>query len=142
MSNLNEKYCSCLYYSASALSRNMTRLADEAFRTTGLAPSYGFILMTINDEPGLNAKDISQIMQLEPSTVTRLLEKLESKNYLERKKVGRNIEVYPLQASLKLNSKLKKAWAKLFNEYNSILGEKKAKKLTDKIHDANKSLSK
>jgi hypothetical protein len=30
-------YCGCLFYSVNALSRIMTRMADEAFATTGLS---------------------------------------------------------------------------------------------------------
>ena len=78
-----ERYCGCLYYSANALSRMMTKMADEAFAKTGLAPSYAFMLMSINHKPGIHPKELSEHMQLTPSTVTRLLEKLEAKNLLD-----------------------------------------------------------
>ena len=77
-------YCNCLYYSANALSRLMTRMADEEFALAGVSSSYAFLLMTVNGQPGIQPKEISQKMQLTPSTVTRLVEKMEARALLER----------------------------------------------------------
>ena len=66
-------YCNCLYYSANALSRLMTRMADEEFALAGVSSSYAFLLMTVNGQPGIQPKEISQKRQLTPSTVTRFL---------------------------------------------------------------------
>ena len=35
----------CLFFSVKKLDRLLNKLADEAFRKTGLAPTYGFILL-------------------------------------------------------------------------------------------------
>ena len=77
MEKTKSKYCGCLYYSVNALSRVMTKIADEEFGVTGLSSSYAFLLMTVNEKPGIQPKEISQHMQLTPSTVTRLVEKME-----------------------------------------------------------------
>ena len=58
--------------------------------------------------PGIQPKEISKYMQLTPSTVTRLIEKMEHKGLLTRKHVGRTTEVYPTQQSLDLNNEIKK----------------------------------
>ena len=52
------KYCGCLYYSANALSRIMTKMADEEFASAGLSSSYAFLLMTVNHKPGIQPKEI------------------------------------------------------------------------------------
>ena len=136
MEKQNSKYCSCLYYSSSALSRLMTKMADEEFAITGLSASYAFLLMTVNDKPGIRPQEISELMQLTPSTITRLIEKMEHKKLLERKSAGRITEVHPTDKSLEMDNKIKEAWRNLYNRYSEIIQEEEAIKLTASINDA------
>ncbi|MBT8219470.1 MAG: MarR family winged helix-turn-helix transcriptional regulator [Bacteroidia bacterium] len=137
MENCASKYSGCLYYSANALARNMTRLADKAFIGLGMSSSYAFLLMTANEKPGIQPKEICQYLQLSPSTVTRLIEKMEYKGLLKRKKVGRKTEVYPTKNGLAIQSDIIKAWNDLNDRYTSILGMNFSTQLTTRIHDAN-----
>ena len=141
MDKCESKYCGCLYNSANVLARNMTRMADEAFAKLGLTSSYAFLIMTANDKPGIQPKEICQHLQLTPSTVTRLIEKMEYKGLLERKKVGRSTEVYPTKESIKLQPKIKAAWKCLSNRYTKILGKQDSEVLVTAIHAANKKLA-
>lgn len=140
MDKCDSKYCGCLYNSAATLARNMTKLADEAFSNLGLTSSYAFLLMTVNEKPGVQPSEICHHLQLTPSTVTRLIEKMEYKGLLERKKVGRSTEVYPTKESIKLQPKIKAAWKSLFNNYTKILGKQDSEALVTAIHAANKKL--
>ena len=141
MENEDSKYCGCLYYSANALGRVMTRMAEEEFSVTGLAPSYAFLLMGVNEKPGIQPGEISIQMQLTPSTVTRLIEKMEQKGYVERKSAGRATQVYPTDKSRVLDDKIKEAWVNLFNRYSKILGEENARDLTANIYEAYKTIN-
>ena len=136
-----EKYCGCLYYSANALGRIMTKMADEAFATTGLAPSYAFMLMSVNHKPGIQPMALSDHMQLTPSTVTRLIEKLENKGLVERKSVGRATEVYPTEKSLALQPEIQGCWKSLKERYTAIIGDDMAKRLTHDAFAASQSLT-
>ncbi|MCA9732538.1 MAG: winged helix-turn-helix transcriptional regulator [Deferribacteres bacterium] len=129
-------YCGCLYYSANALARVITRMAEEEFSIVQLAPSYAFLLMTINGKPGIQPGEISKIMMLKPSTVTRLIEKMEFKMFLERRTVGKFTQVYPTQKSLDLDSQIKKAWGNLLERYNTLMGAEKSRQLTTDIFEA------
>lgn len=140
MENGNSKYCGCLYFSTNALSRLMTKMADEEFATTGLSTSYAFLLMTVNTKPGIQPKEISEQMQLTPSTITRLIEKMEQKKLLERKSTGRTTEVYPTEKSKKLDIKIKRAWKNLYKRYSDLIGEEVAKRLTVNIYDTVKKI--
>lgn len=129
-------YCNCLTYSVNALSRVMTKMADEEFASTGLSSSHAFLVMTVNKKPGAHPKDIAEELQLTPSTVTRLIEKMESKGILERHQNGRCTEVFPTPAGMKLNVEIKAAWLRLHERYHSIIGSEKAKGLTEAINAA------
>ncbi|HFU5889252.1 TPA: MarR family transcriptional regulator, partial [Enterococcus faecium] len=43
----------CLFFSVKKLDRMLNKLADEAFRRTGLAPTYGFILLILKEKDGI-----------------------------------------------------------------------------------------
>ena len=45
--------------------------------------------MTVNRNPGVRPLEAAEIMLLDPSTVTRLVEKLQSKGLVTRKTQGR-----------------------------------------------------
>lgn len=136
----SQDFCRCLFYSANALSRTITRMAEEEFAVTGFAPTYGFILMTTIKHPGIAIGDIAEIMQLTPSTLTRLIDKLESKGYLQRKNEGKYTYVSPTGEALKLEGPLKAAWFSLYKRYVAILGEERSQALTWMVAEANDDL--
>ena len=140
MEKCDSIYCGCLYYSANALSRLMTKMADEEFAVTGLSASYAFLLMTVNNKPGIHPREISEQMQLTPSTITRLIEKMEQKHLLERQSTGRTTQVYPTDKSKELGEKITEAWRNLYQRYTGLIEEEEAKKLTANIYDAVKKL--
>jgi len=136
MTKCESKYCGCLYYSSNALARVMTRLAEEEFASTGLTPSYAFVLMTVSSQPGIQPKDLSTHMQLTPSTVTRLVEKLEFRGLVERKNTGRSTEIHPTSKGQELIGIIERSWKNLYERYSNQIGEEEAKELTQKMNDA------
>jgi DNA-binding MarR family transcriptional regulator len=129
-------YCQCLHYSANALARVITKMADDAFTVTGLPPSYAFLIMSVNKNPGIHVGELSELMMLTPSTVTRLIEKMEQKQLLRRMTEGRSTLVFPTKASVELDPVIKQAWLALYNNYIRILGEAEAAELTQKVYNA------
>lgn len=140
MKKSNPTYCNCLYFSTAAFARLMTKIADEEFANTGLTSSYAFLLMTVNKQPGIRAQEISEQLQLTPSTITRLIEKLEKKKLLQRHINGRNTEVYPTEKSIQLDKSIKSAWKNLYFRYAELLNESNAKDLTIRISTAAQQL--
>jgi DNA-binding MarR family transcriptional regulator len=140
MEKKDSKYCGCLYYSANALARLMTRMADEVFATTGLSASYAFLLMTVNAKPGIQPLEISRQMMLTPSTISRLIEKMEHKGLLIRRINGRYTEVHPTEESLKLDQQIKTAWKDLKLRYSRVLGKAQAARITADIYDSVRKL--
>ncbi len=140
MESENSVYCNCLYYSANSLARLMAKMADEEFSAVGLSSSYALLLMSVNSRPGIQPKQLCCQMQLSPSTITRLIEKMEYKGFLTRKHIGRITEVYPSEKSKNIDSKIKDAWRNLYEKYSGILGEELAQKLTSDVHEASNKL--
>jgi DNA-binding MarR family transcriptional regulator len=112
----------------------MTRLADRSFARTGVAASPAFILMTVNRQPGITAGDIARILQLSPSTVTRLIDKLEHDGFVSRRMEGKYMQVTPTQKSMRMDGLLKECWRRLYEDYSSILGEDESRALSATLH--------
>jgi DNA-binding MarR family transcriptional regulator len=133
---MNDKstYCNCLYYSSNALARIVTKMAEEEFAAVDLAPSHAFVVMTVNKNPGIQAGELAEIMMLTPSTVTRLLDKLETRHLVKKHTEGRIAMIYPTPQSVELNEAIKAAWYKLYQRITGILGEENARQLTGNIY--------
>jgi DNA-binding MarR family transcriptional regulator len=116
-------------------------MAEEEFSITGLAPSYAFLLMIANEKSGIQPKEISEQMQLTASTVTRLIEKMEHKGFLERKILGKFTQVCPTEKSRALNGKIHEAWMNLNIRYSKLLGKEKSMALTSEVYGAAKVLN-
>lgn len=130
----------CLFYSANALARTITRLADEEFAITGLPSQYCFLLMTVVEKPAVQPKELAEKLSLAPSTITRFLDKMEKQGFIARAVDGKNIYITPTQKARKNLDLIRKAWEKLYIRYTEILGKDFADSLAENIYTTNKKL--
>lgn len=138
METIAHSYLSCcLYFTANSLTRHITELAKDEFAITGLDPSYAYLMMLLCDHPGLPQNELAQLMNLKASTITRFIDKLQSKGLIERVQEGRNSLIYPSDEGKTKSKLIRKALKNLYNRYCEILGEDFANKLTSLINDAN-----
>lgn len=128
---MDQELQNCLYFQTNNLSRVLSRMADEAFRTVGLSTSHAFLLMKVSDEPGIQPSQLSEVLQLTPSTITRLIEKMEYQGYLERISEGRATRVEPTAECRTKVTEIKKAWERLQETYRDKLGDRYTEVLTE-----------
>ena len=133
-------YSHCLYFSSNAFSRLMTKMSDEEFAPTGLSSSLAFVLITVNNQPGISPMEICRIMLLAPSTVTRFLDKMEQGHYLFREQHGKNIKVHPSQKGVDMMDELQSSWERLQIRYSTILGKESTANLTKYLTNATSKL--
>jgi MarR family transcriptional regulator, organic hydroperoxide resistance regulator len=140
MKSSNSRFNKCLYFSANALARKVEKLAAESWKKIGLAPSHAYLLMMVLEEPGAQPGIIAKEMQLTPSTITRLVEKLEGKKLVVRATDGKITNVFPTRKAKELYPKMKACLNDFSKKYVEILGADESirmvqhiNKLTDKL---------
>jgi len=137
-----DKYLECcLYFTANSLSRTITRMADEEFSRLGLSTSHAFLLMLAADQPGISQKDLAEHLNLAQSTVSRLVDALVLRGFVEKKSSGRLVEVFPTEPGRSQLAGIHDSWRTLYERYSSILGKADSDQLTRSVLDAYRKLS-
>jgi len=126
-------YCKCLYFTANALARKVVRLASESWKRVNLSPSHAYLLLLVIERPGIQPKLLAGHLQLQPSTITRLIEKLESRKFVIRTTEGKLTNVYPTPRAKELLIKLKECHHDFYSRYSDILGKQESVKLVQNM---------
>ena len=134
MKTSESKYCSCLYFTANALARKVEKLATESWKKIDLAPSHAYLLKLVLDEPGIQPGLIADQLQLTPSTITRLIEKLEEKKLVIRSTEGKLTNVYPTPKARTMRPLIKQCITDFYEKYSKILGKEESKQFIQNMN--------
>ncbi|TGA99110.1 MarR family transcriptional regulator [Sporolactobacillus shoreae] len=84
----------CIYFTASHLLRELERLANESFAPTGMAPAYTYMMLMISRNDGLTMTELADAFDYEQSTLSRMVQKLVSRGWLEKKRQGHQTRLF------------------------------------------------
>ena len=126
----------CMYFVANSLSRTLTKMAEEEFMITRLSPPHAIMLIIVVENSGISLKELSDLMNLAPSTISRFADKLVQKKMIERKINGKKTELFSTIKGREVNPLIIQAWKNLYVRYSDCLGKDFADKLTDYIRMA------
>lgn len=113
----------CLYFTANRLSRVITKMAEDEFSVSGMSPTSAFLLMAVFEKDGISQKELGQILHLQPSTVTRLIEKLAAKKLLYNRVEGRLSLIFATDKGKAMEDIINECWNNLRSRYAAILGQ-------------------
>lgn len=133
MKTSNSKFAQCLYFASGALARKIEKMANESWRKVDLSPSHAYLLLSVLEEPGQQPTALSEHLQLQPSTITRLLEKLEEKKLIVRTTVGRLTNVYPTPKAKELQPKMMTSMQEFSDKYIQLFGKEESNKLVQHL---------
>ena len=132
----------CLYFTANSLARQVSHLAEEEFRYTGLSPSHAFLLMLVIKQPGITPKELSESPA--PGTVhgdaIRGCADPEARDWWSAApRVNRPGYTPPTRGGT-CGNQISKCWQNLYHRYSKILGEEEGIRLTAEIDKADEKL--
>jgi DNA-binding MarR family transcriptional regulator len=133
MATLQDEYNTCIYHVASALHRWLERLAQKHFSKVGLSPIEGFLLMTVQEAPGIMISDLAKVHQVVSSHITRMVSRSKSKGLMHIEKEGRVTTVFLTKKGLKKEAEARTAWKKLKLEYQEVIGREEVMELAHRL---------
>lgn len=128
---------SCLFFNTNAFSRHLLKLAEAEFAGLKLSPAHASLLLLVYETPGISPKDLSRLLQLNPSTITRFVDALVKKKLLRRQARGKVAFIHPTLKAEKLRAGVASAYKRLYLKYADILGPETAILLSQNIAVAN-----
>jgi DNA-binding MarR family transcriptional regulator len=134
------RYNACLLFSANALARAITAIGDEEFGRFGLCYSHAYLLCEVVAQPGITPSQLSETLCLTPSTITRLVEKLEQKKLIRRESEGKKTLIYPTPEGEIMQPAVAEAWDRVGVRYAETLGKENVCQLTQQVFKAAKML--
>lgn len=126
----------CLFFTANSLARTITRMGEEEFAKTGLAPSSAFLLTLAMEQPGISQKELAASLHLAPSTVSRLVDSLRQRGLVNKEGQGRNSFIRATPQGFELAPRIAEAWKALHERYSRILGREHGEELTRLTREA------
>ncbi len=139
---IEEYFQGCLYFSTSRLFRAgpLDSLASESFGPLGLAASHAFLLMVLGESPKKSStpSQLASVMNLDRSTVTRLLAPLERSGLVRRVRSGRTVLAELLPAGRSPLPDIRAAWKDLYRRYCQIFGAERANALNRSVAALNR----
>lgn len=130
----------CLFFNTNAFSRHLVKLAEGVFKDLKLSPAHASLLLLVYETPGISPKDLSRLLQLNPSTITRFIDALVKKKLLRRQAKGKTAAIHPTKASLAIKADVANAYKKLILTYSEILGSDEALRLSQMAARANERM--
>jgi len=108
------------------LGRVVSGLYDDALRPHGLRVGQLNILVFVTLKENASPKEIARDLCMEKSTLSRNLERMESRGWIARHEAekGRGLTVVPTAAGLRVLGKVLPAWRSAQESVRDLLGEK------------------
>lgn len=123
----------CLYFMISKMFRIVNRVAEDAFSEMDICPTHGFLMVLLQeDEEGLTVNKIAETLAIAPSTVTRFVDKLITKGYVEREKNGKQSIAKITAIGKEAMTEIYSCWSQLFRKMEMIVGDEEYLKETAK----------
>ena len=117
----------CVYFNSNTLARKLNAKWEKAFAQFSLPPSYCYLLRLILAKPGLTQKEIAAELNIDKSTATRFIAKLEEQDFLTREPTEKDLrerKVFPSKKAEAIRQDLESVGGDLYQTMCEKFGKK------------------
>lgn len=82
----------CIYFNLTTLTRKISEIWKSEFARLGLGPSHGYLLFAIAELPETSQKELGNLLELDASNITRLMDALTQKGLVIKTSRGKGAE--------------------------------------------------
>ena len=125
-----------LFFLSSAFARKLSREADKAFASVGLSSSHALLLLLIKQEPEIQPGQLADKLYLKPSTITRLVQKLERRKLVQKESSGRAALIVCTTKGKRIADEVAEKWRELNKLKRDELGSRYAEVLSEMVSNA------
>lgn len=125
-----------IFFLTSAFARKLGSQADETFETIGLSSSHALLLHLVNKNPEIQPGQLAEMLYLKPSTITRLVQKLERRGLVEKQSEGRATKIVCTSDGLDIAHNVQEKWEVLIQQKRKELGDRYVEVLSEMISNA------
>ncbi len=111
-----------LFYTAFALSREVAAITEETFMELGLTPSDAYLILMTHEKPNIQPTEVSERVLLAPSTITRMIEKLEKRGFVARTTEGKYTFIRLTDSGNELHPHVLRCWNTIHDRFHDLLG--------------------
>jgi len=126
-------YERCIYFNLSTLNRKITRIWQDEFSLLGLSPSHGYLLAAMAEKPLATQKELSEVMELDASTITRFIDALSRKKLIERVSTGKGSKFALTPKGITISERTNELMNALFANMQETLGETELTNLVNNL---------
>ncbi|MDH4274223.1 MAG: MarR family winged helix-turn-helix transcriptional regulator [Gammaproteobacteria bacterium] len=134
----------CIYFNVNSLARTLNRLWDRAYAPLGLTAPQAYVLRAVLNHYGLNHQVLAGELNLEKSTVSRIVDQLEQKGLVIRKhddaSDARLVTVTPTPQAFGIHADIENIETSLYRQVGASVGADALKELLTELRQLHQSL--
>ena len=124
-------YDRCIYFNLSTLNRKISKIWQDEFNLLGFSPSHGYLLAAMAKKPSATQKELSEIMELDASTITRFIDQLHSKKLIEKLSTGKGARFALTPQGFLLSKRTDELMDSLFANMQDKIGKNELSNIVD-----------
>ena len=113
----------CIYFNVATLDRMITKIWQDEFIKFALSPSHGYLLFVLMEKPMLTQKELSEIMELKASTITRFVDDLVKKGLIDKIGKGKVSTIKISDAGKKMCKQINRSTQLLLQQMQEKIGK-------------------
>nr|WP_246569989.1 MarR family transcriptional regulator [Lentibacillus saliphilus] len=105
-----------------------------------MSPTYVYLLVIVNQYPGITQKALCEKLSIAQSTNTRFIDKLEKQNLVYRRSEWKESHIHLTEKGIQLSAQIDACFDELQEQYTSILGEDRSHEIAQALYESNELL--